>query len=54
MGKTVDGVFLASMLTVIGYSVNDKVVVFAPPNTKNESQSVLIHTRTTLRLFLWR
>ncbi|MEU8205930.1 protein translocase subunit SecD [Streptosporangium sp. NPDC049046] len=28
MGKPVDGVFLASMLTVIGYSVNDKVVVF--------------------------
>ncbi|MEV8630624.1 protein translocase subunit SecD [Streptosporangium sp. NPDC051023] len=28
LGKTVDGVFLASMLTVIGYSVNDKVVVF--------------------------
>ncbi|MEV4096763.1 protein translocase subunit SecD [Streptosporangium saharense] len=28
LGKTIDGVFLASMLTVIGYSVNDKVVVF--------------------------
>ncbi|MFF5207920.1 protein translocase subunit SecD [Streptosporangium sp. NPDC000396] len=28
LGKPVDGVFLASMLTVIGYSVNDKVVVF--------------------------
>ncbi|MBG0826402.1 protein translocase subunit SecD [Planomonospora sp. ID67723] len=28
MGKPIDGVFLASMLTVIGYSVNDKVVVF--------------------------
>ncbi|MBB2914691.1 SecD/SecF fusion protein [Streptosporangium becharense] len=27
-GKPVDGVFLAAMLTVIGYSVNDKVVVF--------------------------
>ncbi|GAA3130694.1 protein translocase subunit SecD [Planomonospora alba] len=26
--KPVDGVFLAAMLTVIGYSVNDKVVVF--------------------------
>ncbi|WP_433414537.1 protein translocase subunit SecD [Microtetraspora malaysiensis] len=28
MGKQVDGVFLASVLTIIGYSVNDKVVVF--------------------------
>ncbi|GHE34402.1 protein translocase subunit SecDF [Streptosporangium violaceochromogenes] len=28
LGKPVDGIFLASMLTVIGYSVNDKVVVF--------------------------
>ncbi|MFC4060853.1 protein translocase subunit SecD [Planomonospora corallina] len=27
-GKPIDGVFLAAMLTVIGYSVNDKVVVF--------------------------
>ena len=28
LGKPVDGVFLAAMLTVIGYSVNDTVVVF--------------------------
>ena len=28
MGKPVDGVFLAALLTVIGYSVNDSVVVF--------------------------
>ncbi|MEV4218696.1 protein translocase subunit SecD [Nonomuraea sp. NPDC049725] len=28
MGKPIDGVFLAAMLTVVGYSVNDKVVVF--------------------------
>ncbi len=28
MGKPIDGVFLASMLTIIGYSVNDKVVLF--------------------------
>ncbi|MER7502708.1 protein translocase subunit SecD [Nonomuraea pusilla] len=28
LGKPVDGVFLASMLTIIGYSINDKVVVF--------------------------
>lgn len=28
LGKTMDGVFLASLLTVIGYSVNDSVVVF--------------------------
>ncbi|NUT42140.1 MAG: protein translocase subunit SecD [Thermoactinospora sp.] len=28
LGKPVDGVFLAAMLTVVGYSVNDKVVVF--------------------------
>jgi len=28
LGKTLDGVFLASLLTVIGYSVNDSVVVF--------------------------
>jgi SecD/SecF fusion protein len=28
LGKPVDGVFLAALLTVIGYSVNDAVVVF--------------------------
>lgn len=28
LGKTYDGVFLASLLTVIGYSVNDSVVIF--------------------------
>ncbi|MEV1175938.1 protein translocase subunit SecD [Nonomuraea sp. NPDC049784] len=28
LGKPVDGVFLAAMLTIIGYSINDKVVVF--------------------------
>ncbi|MDF5757759.1 protein translocase subunit SecD [Spongiactinospora sp. TRM90649] len=28
LGKPIDGVFLAAILTVIGYSVNDKVVVF--------------------------
>ncbi|KAA9378474.1 protein translocase subunit SecD [Microbispora cellulosiformans] len=28
MGKPIDGVFLAAMLTIIGYSVNDKVVLF--------------------------
>lgn len=28
LGKPVDGVFLAAVLTVIGYSINDKVVVF--------------------------
>lgn len=28
IGKTFDGVFLASLLTVIGYSVNDSVVIF--------------------------
>jgi SecD/SecF fusion protein len=28
LGKTFDGVFLASLLTVIGYSVNDSVVIF--------------------------
>ncbi|GIH71357.1 protein translocase subunit SecD [Sphaerimonospora thailandensis] len=28
LGKPIDGVFLASMLTIIGYSVNDKVVLF--------------------------
>ncbi|MFE7628575.1 protein translocase subunit SecD [Streptomyces sp. NPDC057509] len=28
LGRTVDGIFLASLLTVIGYSVNDSVVVF--------------------------
>ncbi|MCK2212345.1 protein translocase subunit SecD [Actinomadura sp. ATCC 31491] len=27
LGKPVDGVFLAAMLTIIGYSINDKVVV---------------------------
>jgi SecD/SecF fusion protein len=28
LGKEIDGVFVASLLTVIGYSVNDSVVVF--------------------------
>ena len=28
LGKMVDGVFLAALLTVIGYSVNDSVVIF--------------------------
>lgn len=28
LGKTADGVFLAALLTVIGYSVNDSVVIF--------------------------
>ncbi|WP_433539627.1 protein translocase subunit SecD [Streptosporangium sandarakinum] len=28
LGKPIDGVFLAAMLTVVGYSINDKVVVF--------------------------
>ncbi|RJL31648.1 protein translocase subunit SecD [Bailinhaonella thermotolerans] len=28
LGKPIDGVFLAAILTVVGYSVNDKVVVF--------------------------
>ncbi len=28
LGRTMDGVFLAALLTVIGYSVNDTVVVF--------------------------
>ena len=28
LGKVVDGVFLAALLTVIGYSINDSVVVF--------------------------
>jgi SecD/SecF fusion protein len=28
MGKQIDGVFLAALLTVIGYSINDSVVVF--------------------------
>ncbi|MGN9845093.1 protein translocase subunit SecF [Nonomuraea sp. H19] len=27
-GKPVDGIFVAAMLTIVGYSVNDKVVVF--------------------------
>jgi len=28
LGKPIDGVFLAAMLTIVGYSVNDKVVLF--------------------------
>lgn len=28
LGRTLDGVFLAALLTIIGYSVNDSVVVF--------------------------
>lgn len=27
-GKTIDGVFIAALLTVIGYSINDSVVIF--------------------------
>ena len=28
LGKPIDGIFLAALLTIIGYSVNDTVVVF--------------------------
>ncbi|MFC0862119.1 protein translocase subunit SecD [Sphaerimonospora cavernae] len=28
LGKPIDGVFLAALLTIVGYSVNDKVIVF--------------------------
>ncbi|TMR92731.1 protein translocase subunit SecD [Nonomuraea basaltis] len=28
LGKPIDGIFVAAMLTIVGYSVNDKVVVF--------------------------
>jgi SecD/SecF fusion protein len=28
LGKTLDGVFLAALLTIIGYSINDSVVIF--------------------------
>ena len=28
LGKTFDGVFLAALLTVVGYSLNDSVVIF--------------------------
>ena len=28
LGRPLDGVFLAALLTVIGYTVNDSVVVF--------------------------
>ncbi|CAM5406612.1 protein translocase subunit SecD [Streptomyces hirsutus] len=28
LGKPIDGIFLAALLTVVGYSVNDSVVVF--------------------------
>ncbi len=28
LGKSIDGVFLAALLTVIGYSINDSVVIF--------------------------
>jgi SecD/SecF fusion protein len=28
LGRTLDGVFLAALLTVIGYSINDSVVIF--------------------------
>src|SRR5690606_5366455 len=28
LGKEIDGVFVAALLTVIGYSINDSVVIF--------------------------
>ncbi|GLW99010.1 protein translocase subunit SecD [Microtetraspora sp. NBRC 16547] len=28
LGKPIDGIFLAALLTIVGYSVNDKVIVF--------------------------
>ncbi|WP_067127775.1 protein translocase subunit SecD [Microtetraspora malaysiensis] len=28
LGKPIDGVFLAALLTIVGYSINDKVIVF--------------------------
>ncbi|MEV3973005.1 protein translocase subunit SecD [Streptomyces sp. NPDC050698] len=52
LGKPVDGVFLAALLTVIGYSVNDSVVLFdrvrelvrrhpKPPFPETVSQAIL-------------
>jgi len=38
LGKTADGVFLAALLTVIGYSVNDSVVVFDRVRELHRSQ----------------
>ncbi|MDX3694612.1 protein translocase subunit SecD [Streptomyces europaeiscabiei] len=37
LGKPVDGVFLAALLTVVGYSVNDSVVVFVRIRDLNRS-----------------
>lgn len=46
LGKPVDGVFLAALLTVIGYSVNDSVVVFDRIRelTRNAPKTPFVHT----------
>jgi SecD/SecF fusion protein len=41
LGKPIDGVFLAALLTVVGYSVNDSVVVF-----DRVRELVKLHRRT--------
>ncbi|MBN1170765.1 MAG: protein translocase subunit SecD [Micromonosporaceae bacterium] len=43
LGKPVDGVFLAALLTVIGYSVNDSVVVF------DRIRELVAHAKTLRR-----
>jgi SecD/SecF fusion protein len=47
LGKTVDAVFLAALLTVIGYSVNDSVVVFDRVRELRRANGAAPFARTT-------
>ncbi|WEV29587.1 protein translocase subunit SecD [Streptomyces sp. 71268] len=47
MGKPIDGVFLAALLTVIGYSVNDSVVIFDRVRQLQASHPEQPYARTT-------
>ncbi len=47
LGKPIDGVFLAALLTVIGYSVNDSVVIFDRVRQLQASHPEQPYARTT-------
>ncbi|MFE6777804.1 protein translocase subunit SecD [Streptomyces sp. NPDC057702] len=47
LGKPIDGVFLAALLTVIGYSVNDSVVIFDRVRQLRASHPKRPYARTT-------
>lgn len=49
LGKPIDGVFLAALLTVIGYSVNDSVVVFDRVRELTGERSKVPFARLTSR-----